>query len=756
MMTEDRRMRYLLVKSLAIGLLTMAVCAAQAPAQDSAPTAEIKTTRITLRVSLTPNDPASAASKEVTSLNVRRGQVLKLVVEGEVKPGFHTYPLLAEQDEVWDFLPAQVEGLVFAKEITETPAPEQFTVPVVGVRLGHHKKFRWEQAVLVLADAKPGPLELPVKLRGQVCDNRSCAQVSKVLKVGFEISRDEPLPISAELKEQFKPAPPPQPKKGQVVPPTETTPSPPLENEKKAAEPARAKKQKTIFGHISSSEEQYSDAMDKLAEQIIKPDTDVHTGSFAELIAFMLAGVFWGAISLVTPCVFPMIPITVSIFLKQSEKDHHRPVIMALVYSGTIVVVLTLAATFMLSVFRYLSVNPIMNYALGALFIYFSLSLFGMYDIELPSGLARFTSSHEGRGGYAGIIFMALTFTIISFACVAPFLGGFGGTAAGTARPMWHNLLGGLAFSVTFAAPFFFLALFPTLLRKMPKSGSWLNSVKVVMGFLELAAAVKFCRAAELALTAAEPWLITFDFALGIYVTLSVLCGLYLLGIYRLPHDTPEEHLTVPRLAFAGTFIALGFYLAPALMKDAHGDNVRPRGTLYSWVESFLLPDSSDSANEEPHTANLTVAVDMARSKFAQTKQPQRVFVDFTGVLCTNCKINEKSVFTKPYIRELFEPYTIVKLFADKVPSYYYSREQRSSFGSSAAREKADAEVNLKFQKDMFNDNQQLPLYVILEPQLDGRIRVVGVYDEGRINNETAFAKFLEIAPEKALAEANP
>src|SRR5262249_53605675 len=167
-----------------------------------------------------------------------------------------------------------------------------------------------------------------------------------------------------------------------------------------------------------------------------------------------------------------------------------------------------------------LSINPITNFLIGALFIYFALSLFGMYEIELPSGLARFTSAREGQGGLVGTIFMALTFTIISFACVAPFLGGFAGTAT-SERPWWPMCLGGLSFSITFAAPFFLLALFPTLLRKMPKSGSWLNTVKVVMGFLELAAALKFLRAGEL-LSSARPSFFTFDLVLGMYVALAI------------------------------------------------------------------------------------------------------------------------------------------------------------------------------------------------------------------------------------------
>src|SRR5207245_2266331 len=168
---------------------------------------------------------------------------------------------------------------------------------------------------------------------------------------------------------------------------------------------------------------------------------------------------------------------------------------------------------------------------LGALFVFFALSLFGMYEIELPNSLARFTSAREGKGGLVGTMFMALTFTIISFACVAPFLGGFGGTAATSGITWTHRVLGGLAFSVTFASPFFVLALFPTLLKQLPKSGNWLNAVKVVMGFLELAAALKFCRAGEL-IYLPEPKLFTYDFVLGLYIGLSILCGLYLLNLF--------------------------------------------------------------------------------------------------------------------------------------------------------------------------------------------------------------------------------
>src|SRR5262249_9670782 len=184
----------------------------------------------------------------------------------------------------------------------------------------------------------------------------------------------------------------------------------------------------------------------------------------------------------------------------------------------------------------------------------------------------------------------------------------------------------------TFASPFFVLALFPALLKKMPKSGSWLNTVKVVMGFLEFAAALKFFRSSELVLLD-KPVLFTYDLVLGLYVALALLCGLYLLGVYRLPHDSPQEHVSVPRLLFSMAFLGLGFYLMPGLFKSGEARaNQRPNGAIFAWLDSFLLPDGRSHL---PWTGDLDQGLKEALA------QGKRVFVDFTGVTCTNCSINQ-------------------------------------------------------------------------------------------------------------------
>lgn len=610
----------------------------------------------------------------------RPGQVVHLTIKGTPEDKHYTYAFTKRTKKQFgkNVSKLLIEPSAAIKPLWPiTESEGQFVATETGdIFLEHKKPFTLELDVLIDPSASEGRITIPLSVDMQVCNKDVC--IPDVLALQAEVQvKGAPIALTAELKErlaQQRPEP-------EVVSPSGT---------------------------------------------IIGPD-----GS-SDLLGFILTGIFWGAVSLITPCVFPMIPITVSYFLKQSDKEHHRPITMAAVYCGTIIVVLTIAAVALLSVFRALSVNPIMNFVIGGLFVFFSLSLFGMYEIELPSGLARFTSAREGKGGLLGTMFMALTFTIISFACVAPFLGGFGGTAANSNLTFMHRILGGLAFAVTFASPFFILALFPTLLKKMPKSGSWLNTVKVVMGFLELAAALKFFRAGELVVVS-QPSIFTYDMVLGLYVALSLLTGLYLLGLYRLPHDSPLENLTVPRMLFSLAFLGIAFYLAPALFKSDKGQNQRPTGDVFAWLDSFLLPDDVES--DLPWTGSLDKGLEQARTK------RKLVFVDFTGKTCTNCKLNERSVFAQPEFKSLLEQYELVQLYTDVVPNRFYSPIERVKFGNGTSQQQADAGKNLTFQRNKFG-TEALPLYVILEPLPNGEYREVG-RQEGRITNQAAFAEFL-------------
>jgi thiol:disulfide interchange protein len=655
----------------------------------------------------------------------KRGETVRVTVTGLPRQGWHTFGMnITVPDQYTStFKIGPTSSFQPLGPIEELPEPAPVVEDGEG-RWVHNGKFTWAFDVLVSPDGKTtGPVAFPLSVKLQVC-TKACFPGEIPLPTTIDILPGEGVPVPEDVRQRARQKFPPPAREVMLPGSAKIGDAPPAEA---AAMPAKS---------IAGIPRDYEASIARIQKQIQAPDVKPAEG----LITFILTGMFWGFVSLITPCVFPMIPITVSFFLKQSEKEHHKPVTMALVYCGTIVVVLTIAAAALLNFFRVLSISPLMNFGLGLLFIFFALSLFGMYEIELPSFLARYTSERESKGGMIGTIFMALTFTIISFACVAPFLGGFGGTATTTTQPFLHTVLGGLAFSVTFASPFFILALFPTLLRAMPKSGAWLNSVKVVMGFLELAAAFKFFRAGELVMSSV-PSLFTFDFVLALWVTLCILCGIYLLGVYRLPLDSPLDHLSVPRLLLSFLFLGLGISLAPPLFaKPVEGDQT-PNGVILAWVKSFLLPDARPSKGEV-WTANLEDAIAQAREARRRSGKPKLIFIDFTGVTCTNCNLNENDVFTKADVQKLFKPYVLVKLYTDKIPLKYYSPEERQLLLKDSERQERDADINSKFQASVFN-TKQLPLYVILEPQLDDTVKVVATYDEGRIMNESAFCSFL-------------
>jgi len=437
----------------------------------------------------------------------------------------------------------------------------------------------------------------------------------------------------------------------------------------------------------------------------------------------------------------------VSIFLKQAHGSLRERLKLAAVYCLTIVTVLGASAFALLKFMAWLSAHPLTNLFLGGLFLVMALSLFGMYELTLPNFMARRLQAKQAKGGTLGTVFGALAFTVISFTCVAPFLGGFAGiSAAGSAStslivvPTTREILGGLAFASAFAAPFFVLALVPGLLKALPKSGGWLDSVKVVMAFLELAAALKFFRTAELGVFS-PPEYFTYDLVLGGWVAISVACALYLFNLYRLPHDEERPNIGVPRLLFAVTFLGLAMYLLPALFKGPDGKGPRPAGAVYAWVEAFLLPEKPAEVGTD-----LKDAIDrsLARAK-KENAAPRPIFLDFTGVTCTNCKYNEQNVFTRPEVRRLLDQFDIVQLYTDEVPSEHFAVPV-----TKGVRED-EGVANQDFQASAFG-TITLPLYVVLLPRADGRVEVIGVYDLGKINDVNGFVKFLSDSLEKAKA----
>jgi len=661
---------------------------------------------------------------------VRRGEEVTLKITVTPKKGAWTYPASPQdpkQSSKNSFDLSPTDPLIFVSDVkdptgwkskprAENPALKDDYYPA---------PTTWLLKAIVSPKATPGKAKavLGAGTSLGLCTDSGCFYATAPT-VEFDISAEPPLPVPEKYEAAVKAA---------LDPPKKVTASPSL------AEPPS---EKIATQKLAVPPEKYIADLEVI-RSLISADKTPAQGGLAGLLA---TAALWGFISLVTPCVFPMIPITVSIFLKQAHESTAQTLKLASVYCLTIIVVLGISAFALLKLFVDLSVSPGMNLFLGALFVFFALSLFGWYDLTLPQGMLKFTQRRQGSGGVVGTIFGALAFTIIGFTCVAPFLGGFAGLASSGNYSTVELILGALAFSTAFASPFFFLALFPRMLKALPRSGGWLDSVKAVMGFLEIAAALKFLRTAEIGWRTV-PEYFTFDVVLSGWVAIFGACGLYLLNVFRLPHDEEKPNIGVPRLIFAIGFLWLAVYLTPALFKGFDGKPQRPGGVVYAWIDSFLLPETNrESASDLPFSTDLKAALEAARSEEARTGKPSLVFVDFTGVTCTNCKYNEHNIFINPAVKDLLKRFKLVQLYTDWVPEQAFVNPPPQQL------RREEALANRAFKERVF-DTEQLPYYVILDPLITGGVKVVGVYDEGKINEPSRFATFLRNALEKA---ANP
>ncbi len=381
------------------------------------------------------------------------------------------------------------------------------------------------------------------------------------------------------------------------------------------------------------------------------------------LSSFLWLAITLGALSLLTPCVFPMIPITVSYFTNHSSQNRAKSVKLAAVYSFGIIATFTILGM-LLAIFvgaagiNLFAANPYVNLFITAIFLFFAFNLFGAYEITIPTGILTkldgLTRSKEGEGsGIVGALLMGLTFTLTSFTCTSPFVGTI---LVSASQGSWQMPLAGmLAYSTVFALPFFVLALLPQYVSSLPRAGGWMNSVKVAMGFLEVAAAMKFISNVDLI----WKWgIFTRPVVLAIWIALFGVLAVYLLGKFQLPHDSKPERIGAFRLMSAVVSLAISFYLLTGLFGAKLGE-----------LESFLPPDLDNSsakffggkaAEELKWIDNdLEKALDRAKA------ENKRVFIDFTGYTCTNCRWMEANVFTKKEIEAEMSKFVLARLYTD-------------------------------------------------------------------------------------------
>jgi thiol:disulfide interchange protein len=450
-----------------------------------------------------------------------------------------------------------------------------------------------------------------------------------------------------------------------------------------------------------------------------KAETDKASEKIAEarkagLLPYLLTAFGAGALALLTPCVFPMIPITVSFFTKRKHISRSRAIRDAGIYSLGIIFTFT-ALGFLFALLmgatgiQDFASNPWVNLFVAAVFILLAGSLFGFYEIQLPTGVLNKLNAKANEGeGILSVLLMGLVFSLTSFTCTVPFVGA---VMVSATRGDWlWPMMGMLAFATAFSIPFFLLALFPAALKSLPKSGGWLNSVKVLMGFLEIAAAMKYLSNADLVWQWA---LLTRSVFLVIWVVLAVLAVLYLIGRIKFVHDTPVEKLSGVRMLTATGFLSIAVFLTTGIF----GGQL---GVLEGYVP--LQTYASDKEWLENYEAGLKLA--------KETGKP--IFVDFTGYTCTNCRAMEATMFTRPEVAALLSQYVRVRLHTDGRANKQQIEENRE---------------NQKMQQDRY-DTIALPYYAAISPE-DKDI----VQFDGYTNSPAEFVTFLKKGlPEKQAA----
>ena len=399
-------------------------------------------------------------------------------------------------------------------------------------------------------------------------------------------------------------------------------------------------------------------------------------------IAFLLLAFGAGFAALLTPCVFPMLPLTVSYFTKHTE-SRAESTRMALLFGVSIVGIFTILGLVMAALVgasgaQSIAANPWVNLFIAAVLVGFALSLLGLYELRLPSKLVNFANSQgTSRSGIGGVLFMGLTLTLVSFSCTAPFVGGLLAAAAG--GEWFRPLIGMVAFSAAFSIPFVALALFPRGLEQLPRSGSWMNAVKVILGFIELAAAIKFISNADLV----WGWnLISRPLAIAFTLVIFLMAGFYLVGKLRLKHEPVLEGVGTGRLLSGLVFFGAAVYLLPGLF-----------GSPLNSLDAYLPPRQATdvsllvAANQSALALEegwIEDDLDLALIEGERLGKP--VFIDFTGYTCTNCRQMEANVFPVPSVRSRFEEgFVLLRLYTDGLErGKDYQRYQLKLTGTSA------------------------------------------------------------------------
>ncbi|WP_322550113.1 protein-disulfide reductase DsbD family protein [Flavobacterium psychraquaticum] len=419
-------------------------------------------------------------------------------------------------------------------------------------------------------------------------------------------------------------------------------------------------------------------ANEKVEKSDIAPKNDKPVNIWVLFLGTLLAGL----LVTFTPCVFPMIPMTVSFFLKQSAKgDKKKGRINALMYGFFIVFIYVLISlpfhifqSLSPDIFYEISTNPYLNIFFFIVFVVFAISFLGAFEITIPSSLANKVDSASNKGGFVGIFFMALTLIIVSFSCTGPALGAVIGGVLSTDGGATLLTIAMLGFGLGLAFPFMMFALFPSMMGNLPKSGGWLNTVKVVFGFIELALAFKFLSMADLVMD----WhILERETFIAIWITLFAGLALYLFGKITLPHDSPLTHLSVGRLLLALLSLAFTIYLIPGLwgaplnlisgFPPPMSYSESPYGVGYKNTQLTTNSSASELPEHASYGPHNIVSFHNYDEGLAYAKKVNKpVMIDFTGKTCVNCRRMEEKVWSLPQVLPILKgDIVLISLYVD-------------------------------------------------------------------------------------------
>lgn len=479
---------------------------------------------------------------------------------------------------------------------------------------------------------------------------------------------------------------------------------------------------------VAAVPEKAETAVNAEAPEISQNVTEEEQRAGGSLWALILEAVLWGFAMLLTPCVFPMVPMTISFFMKGSStpaagrfKAFMYGLFIVLLY--TVPISLIIGATYIFGgetvtadIFNWLSTHWLPNIIFFIVFMVFAASFFGAFEITLPSALVNKSDKNSDKGGLAGIFFMALTLVLVSFSCTGPIVGSV--LIKSTQGEFWTPMVTMLAFSVAFALPFTIFAMFPSLLKKL-KSGSWLNSVKVVLGFIEVALGLKFLSVAD----QTYHWgLLDREIYLAIWIVVFTLLGLYLLGKIRFEADSEVKHIGIFRLFLVivdFTFVVYmipGMFGAPLKALSGYLPPIETQDFILGSNPSQQVVSIEEANKGEKLPLGLTGYHSMEEGYAAAKASGKPVFLDISGLACVNCREMEQRVWSDPKVLSILKnDFVIVVLYTDDKTKLPESEWVTTSSGKVL---KGRGRVNAWFVRENFGVSAQ-PNYVLLSP--DGK-----------------------------------